>query len=166
MKRYVAHVLREEMKVTLAGDSWKLNGLEILPEMTNIEAGTIRLRFQNCSYECHYHGIDDEGNTHVYVNGKHVLFTLDDEHSLLLKKFENTTTKKSHAATIKAPMPGKITKVLVSVGDAIKAGQGVLILEAMKMENELKASAAGVVQAIRVNETDTVEKNAFLIDIS
>lgn len=64
-----------------------------------------------------------------------------------------------------APMPGKIVKVLVNVGDAVEAGSGVLVMEAMKMENELKTSRAGTVQEIRVREGQAVEMGAVLLFI-
>lgn len=64
-----------------------------------------------------------------------------------------------------APMPGKIVKVLVQQGDSIEAGRGVLVMEAMKMENELKASRAGTVQEVRVSEGQAVEMGAVLLII-
>ena len=64
-----------------------------------------------------------------------------------------------------APMPGKIVKVLVSVGETVEAGRGVLVMEAMKMENELKAARAGVVQEIKVKEGQAVEMGALLLII-
>lgn len=64
-----------------------------------------------------------------------------------------------------APMPGKIVKVLVAQGDVVEAGRGVLVMEAMKMENELKASRAGTVQEIRVKEGQAVEMGALLLVI-
>jgi len=65
--------------------------------------------------------------------------------------------------TIVAPMPGLVVKVEVEVGQAVKAGQGVVIVEAMKMENELKAPADGVVAKVLVQERQTVDKGATLI---
>jgi len=64
-----------------------------------------------------------------------------------------------------APMPGKIVKVLVQEGDPVEAGRGVLVMEAMKMENELKASRAGTVQEVRVKEGQAVEMGAVLLII-
>ena len=62
-------------------------------------------------------------------------------------------------------MPGKIVKVLVNEGDKVEQGQGVIIVEAMKMENELKAGKAGTVTKIRVKPGETVESGAILADI-
>lgn len=65
--------------------------------------------------------------------------------------------------TVVAPMPGLVLKIEVEVGQAVKAGQGVVIVEAMKMENELKAPADGTVAKILVQERQTVDKGATLI---
>lgn len=66
---------------------------------------------------------------------------------------------------VKAPMPGMILKVLVEPGQQINKGDGLLILEAMKMENVLKATAPATVKAIKVNERTAVEKGAILIEM-
>ena len=69
------------------------------------------------------------------------------------------------AEPIKAPMPGMILKILVTPGQKINKGDGLVILEAMKMENILKAGANATVKAIRVTERTAVEKGAVLIDL-
>jgi biotin carboxyl carrier protein len=69
----------------------------------------------------------------------------------------------SHARSVKAPMPGKVVKVLVSPGQRVAKGQGVVVVEAMKMQNELHAPADGVVATVRVKEGDSVESGAELV---
>ncbi|MEP7307214.1 MAG: biotin/lipoyl-containing protein [Acidobacteriota bacterium] len=66
---------------------------------------------------------------------------------------------------IVAPMPGKIVRVLVGVGDAVHARQALIVVEAMKMENELRAARDGTVAGIHVKEGVSVEAGAPLIDI-
>jgi biotin carboxyl carrier protein len=58
---------------------------------------------------------------------------------------------------VKSPMPGKVVKVLVRAGDDVKAGQGIVVVEAMKMENELKAPRDGKVRDVAVQEGQAVE---------
>ena len=64
---------------------------------------------------------------------------------------------------ITAPMPGKVVKLLVKPGDRVEPRQGLVVVEAMKMENELRARAAGVVKEVRAVEGTTVEAGAILI---
>ena len=69
------------------------------------------------------------------------------------------------AEVIASPMPGKILKVMVSVGSAVNAGDVVLILEAMKMENEIMANASGTVKEVRTKEGDSVNTGDVLVVI-
>lgn len=66
-------------------------------------------------------------------------------------------------ARVQAPMPGKIVRVLVPVGQEVAAGQGLVVMEAMKMENELRAARAGRVREVKVAEGQTVETGALLV---
>ncbi len=69
------------------------------------------------------------------------------------------------AGAVLAIMPGKITRVFVQVGQRVKAGDPVCVLEAMKMENELQAKQDGVVKAVHVRPGDDVEKDRVLVEI-
>ena len=65
---------------------------------------------------------------------------------------------------IKAPMPGMVVKVEVDVGDRVELGQGIVVVEAMKMENELQAQAIGVVRRVHVEPGQAVEKDQVLVE--
>jgi acetyl-CoA/propionyl-CoA carboxylase biotin carboxyl carrier protein len=69
------------------------------------------------------------------------------------------------SGTIGAPMQGTIVKVLVAEGDTVEAGQAVLVLEAMKMENHINAETSGTVREVRVTEGDTVGTGDVLVVI-
>ncbi len=69
------------------------------------------------------------------------------------------------AGALKSPLPGKILDIFVKVGDAVKIGQTVICLEAMKMENNINADKEGVVKAILVQKNDTVLEGNVLIEI-
>jgi biotin carboxyl carrier protein len=77
------------------------------------------------------------------------------------KKFDGASER-----VLRSPMPGRVVKVLVSVGDEVTAGQPLLVVEAMKMENELKAKATGKVAEIHVTTGQTVEGNAKLVTLA
>jgi pyruvate carboxylase subunit B len=68
--------------------------------------------------------------------------------------------------TVKAPLPGKITHVAVQAGDAVTGGQSLVVIEAMKMENELKATAAGTVREVRVVAGQAVNAGDVLVVIA
>lgn len=75
------------------------------------------------------------------------------------------TTQTVHGGTIRALMPGRITSILVNENDQVHAGSPLLILEAMKMQNEISSPTAGRIKSIRIKEGETVKKDALLIEI-
>jgi len=87
-----------------------------------------------------------------------------DERDLLLERFGLEDALAGGAVTMRAPMPGLVLEVMVGEGDTVAAGAGLLVLEAMKMENELKAPADGQVKSIHVVPGDAVGKNDVLIE--
>jgi biotin carboxyl carrier protein len=74
-------------------------------------------------------------------------------------------TVSSKAAQVKAPLPGNIFKILVKEGDEIKKGDNIMIMEAMKMENNVLAEKDGTIKSIKVNEGDSVLQNDILAEI-
>lgn len=66
---------------------------------------------------------------------------------------------------VKAPIPGLITRVCVQVGDRVEAGHAILVLEAMKMENEIRAPRSGIVNALPITPGQTVARNEVLVEI-
>ena len=87
-----------------------------------------------------------------------------DRFDLLLEQMGINNSTKNKVNNLKAPMPGLILDIKVQVGDVVKAGDVVLVLVAMKMENALKSSGDGVVKSIKVNKGDSVDKNQVLIE--
>ncbi|WP_028523939.1 acetyl-CoA carboxylase biotin carboxyl carrier protein subunit [Runella limosa] len=87
-----------------------------------------------------------------------------DRFDLLLEQMGINNSTKNKVNNLKAPMPGLIWDIKVQVGDVVKAGDVVLVLVAMKMENALKSSGDGVVKNIKVNKGDSVDKNQVLIE--
>lgn len=88
---------------------------------------------------------------------------IEDERARLLKKFTKTEEAVKKELIIKAPMPGLVLKIEVEVGQTIFVGSGLVILEAMKMENEIKSTRNGIVKEIKVVEKMAVEKGEVLM---
>ncbi len=103
------------------------------------------------------HGFD------VLVSGR--LFHLEavDERSKLLAQTAEVTA--SGPQRVEAEMPGKVVDVHLAVGDPVRSGQGVVVVEAMKMENEIPAPKNGRVSGIRVKTGDSVEAGALLVNV-
>jgi len=75
------------------------------------------------------------------------------------------TARAGASGTVRAPMPGRVVKVLVAPGDTVVKGAGVVVVEAMKMENELTAPVPGKVERVFVAQGDAVERGAPLVEI-
>lgn len=84
---------------------------------------------------------------------------------LVKKAGEGVIKKKSSGESVKAPLPGSIFKVLVNPGDEVKKGDNLLVMEAMKMENDIKAEKDGIVSAVKVKVGDTVLQGEVLIEM-
>jgi len=100
----------------------------------------------------------------LYKNGKEYSFEFLDEKAVR-KLSSSGGLNVSGPVIIEAPMPGKIVKLFKSVGDEVKKGEAVMIMEAMKMENEMKAPYDGVITEIFVKENDILESAAKLFGI-
>lgn len=88
-----------------------------------------------------------------------------DERTRHIRSLTGASGAKAAGGRLAAPMPGLVVRVLVEPGQMVSAGQGLVVLEAMKMENELKASIAGTVTQIAVNPGQAVEKGALLVTL-
>jgi biotin carboxyl carrier protein len=98
------------------------------------------------------------------INGKMYSVALKDKFDLLLERMGMNNGAASKANHVKAPMPGLIIDLRVKEGDTVMPGDALLILEAMKMENMIKASTQSIVKLVKVKKGDSVEKNQVLIE--
>jgi biotin carboxyl carrier protein len=100
----------------------------------------------------------------VFASGRRTQATVESAHQRATAGVRSAKAS-TNAGLISSPMPGKVVKVLVAEGDSVDAGKPLVVVEAMKMENELVAEAPGVVKKIYVQLGDTVESGAKLISI-
>jgi biotin carboxyl carrier protein len=112
------------------------------------------------SFEIEVDHTEDEYR--VLVDGRNYHINLVDERRVRVGGTQSGLELQGRQL-ISVPMPGKIIAVLVSEGDAVEKGQGLVIVEAMKMENEVRSPATGTVRDIKVKPGDTVEGGAVLV---
>jgi pyruvate carboxylase subunit B len=103
------------------------------------------------------------GRYTLWVDGYRFDVESLDERTRAIRDLSAARAGPAGPAPIVAPMPGLIVRVSVAVGDRVEAGQGVVVMEAMKMENELRATSAGTVTAVEVSPGNAVEKGAILV---
>jgi biotin carboxyl carrier protein len=87
-----------------------------------------------------------------------------DERTQHIRSLTGNADKPRGADVLRAPMPGMVVRIDAKPGERVAAGAGLVVLEAMKMENELKAAAAGTVKRVRVNPGEAVEKGQVLVE--
>ena len=119
-------------------------------------------------HKCYYvQWIDrsEDGKTFsLKINGQLLELTAKDHYDILLEQMGMSATNAARASKLKAPMPGKVLDVLIKTGQVVTKGEGLIILEAMKMENMLKAEQEGTIKSVNVSMGDVVEKNNILIE--
>lgn len=106
-----------------------------------------------------------DGRIHVRVRGRVLRFEILDERRMKMKEAQGFRFDVGGVVSIDSPMPGKVIKLLKKEGDEVKEGEGVVVVEAMKMENELASTRAGVVQKVHVKPGDAVEGGARLVTV-
>ena len=105
-----------------------------------------------------------DGSVDVMVDGSTTTVQLQTERDLLLEKYGMSSSDAASHTNLKAPMPGLVVRIDVAVGDTVSKGDPLLVLEAMKMENEIKAAADGKVARIHVKAGDPVAKGDLLLE--
>ncbi|MFH1861285.1 MAG: biotin/lipoyl-containing protein [bacterium] len=103
---------------------------------------------------------------HVHLHGFDFDVVVEDERIRRLRQFVAQESVEKNVGQVLAPMPGLVVKLLVEVGSPVQKGDGVIIVEAMKMENEIRSPLTGVVKEIRVSERQAVEKGEVLMVIA
>ncbi|NMO22267.1 biotin/lipoyl-binding protein [Pyxidicoccus fallax] len=146
----------------LGNDLYKLtvNGQTYQVDALMLEHGTMTMLVDGQSYSVEFEENGDEVG--VLLRGQVSRFDVADERRLRLRAGSAAFSVEGKQL-VTAPMPGKVVKVLVKVGDEVKEGQGLVVVEAMKMENELKSPKAGKVTELFAKEGTAVENNAKLV---
>ncbi|WP_448529058.1 biotin/lipoyl-containing protein [Raineya sp.] len=132
-----------------------------------INENTFHCLYENKSFVVEIVKADYSEKTFVLkINGKKYEFTAQSEMDLLLEKLGMQKSSGLKVGQLKAPMPGLIVDVRVSEGQKVAKGDVLIILEAMKMENAIKAPAEATIKAICIKKGDSVEKNKVLIEFA
>lgn len=105
----------------------------------------------------------ENGAWRILLNGQRYEVVVEDERTKRLKGFQRAGSQSVGDLQVKAPMPGLVYKVLVQEGELVAANAPLLILEAMKMENEIRSPREGIVKEVRVEAGRTVELQQVLV---
>ena len=152
-----------EVEITPAGAT--VDGVPVVTDLRAIPDGPIRsLLLDAASHTLVAHG-EGKGRWDLHVRGHHLAAEVVDERTRAIRAITAGSAAPGGPKPLRAPMPGLVVRVEVTEGEEVRPGQGLIIVEAMKMENELRADAAGRVKKIHVAAGEAVTKDQVLIDI-
>ncbi len=137
------------------------DSFRILEESDNHFVAT----FDNKIYHIDIEEFDPNTKSYqLVVNNKPISLSLKNPLDQLIQELGLQTKKEDNVNQVIAPMPGLVIKILKSQGDIVEKGDSLLILEAMKMENVIKAAGAGTIKSINVSVNDKVEKGQVMVE--
>src|SRR5208282_2701038 len=155
---------RVELERTASGYECKVDGepfaLDVVPTVPN----TLSILHQGRSFEVTREVARESSSTgemHLRVGTQHFLAEVRDPRSLRSRRTHASAD--AGPARICAPMPGKVIRLLAAEGDQVEAGQGLLVVEAMKMQNEIQSTKSGKVTKIAVREASAVNAGDLLV---
>jgi biotin carboxyl carrier protein len=143
-----------------------LDGKPVNADTVKLAPNKYHVIINHKSYNIELLEKSENGKTmRILVNGIKQEITIKDKYDALLSQLGMDKLMTSKNNNIKAPMPGLVLRIMAKVGDQVKKGDALLVLEAMKMENIIKADGEGVVKRIAVEPKQVVEKNTLLIEL-
>jgi biotin carboxyl carrier protein len=162
--KYVVSIGGREIEVEVDGDRVVTNGESLAARLSAIPGTPLRQlvvdgRQSELSMEP-----DGAGRWTVGLHGERWECEVLDERARHIRSLTGDTDRPRGTPPLRAPMPGLVLRVLAEPGQLVAVGAGIVVLEAMKMENELQATAGAVVRAVKVSPGEPVEKGQILVE--
>jgi biotin carboxyl carrier protein len=145
---------KRRVEMTQAGERpvWTIDGQRLNADATELSSGIYSILINGKSFEVRMERSGAE--LRAITGSREFRIVIQDEREWRRKR--GSAVEAEGRQQVLAPMPGKIVRVLVKTGDAVRAGQGLLVVEAMKMQNEIRAPKSGTIDRLAVVEGQTV----------
>ena len=164
--KYVVELAGRSIEVEVDGDHVRVDGDDVAANLTELAGTPIALlRIGDTVHRIEVTHGPGRGKYSLCVGGRRYETEALTERARAIRQLSVDTAGPKGPAPLVAPMPGLIVRVNVELGAKVEPGQGLVVMEAMKMENELRAGSAGVVKAIRVTPGTAVERGATLVEL-
>jgi biotin carboxyl carrier protein len=164
--KYFVRIGGKELEVSVDGTSVRAPGVQAEAYVADVEGTPLRVAtIQARTYRVLARRGTGAGQYTLHIDGFRFDVEAVDERTRTIRQLAGATAKPSGPSSLSAPMPGLVVRVLVEAGDRVQAGQGLVVIEAMKMENELRATGPAVVRAVRVGAGNAVAKGAVLVEL-
>jgi biotin carboxyl carrier protein len=166
--KYVVRVAGSDKphEVDVVADAVNIDGELVVAHVAEVEGTPVRM--VTIGDEVHRVVVRrgaQRGDYTLWVDGYRFDLEALDERTAAIRELSKLSAKAAGPAPLVAPMPGLIVRVNVKAGDKVVQGQGLIVMEAMKMENELRAQAGGTVKSVNVTPGTAVEKGTLLIEM-
>ena len=165
MNDFVVSSSKNKYNISINEDHVTIDENEFETNLTQLSNHLYLLKVNDKVYQITSQKINS-GNFSLSIDGYSFETTvrtkLEEEANIFLMN----KAKESGSQVVKSPMPGLIVEILKNVGDSVEMGEAVILLEAMKMENEVRSTTSGIIQQINVEKNQSVEKNSPLIVIA
>ena len=164
--KYLVEVKGRTFEVVVDGDRVTLDGRAIAATLEPVPGSPVALLVLDGgrhTFALHQLG---RGGWFLATGGQEFQAEVLDERTRYIRSLAGTGAGDSAGGVLKAPMPGLVVRIQAEPGQAVAAGTPLVVLEAMKMENQLKAPASGVVSEVRVGTGQAVEKGQVLVVVA
>ena len=164
--KYVVDVGGRSVEVELDGEQVRVDGVALPASLSELAGTPVALLSLGDSVHRVVVTRDSAKGRYVLsLDGRRYDVEALDERTRAIRQLSSSASGPKGPAPLVAPMPGLIVRVSVEVGASVQPGQGLVVMEAMKMENELRSSSAGVVKAVRATPGTAVERGAVLVEL-
>lgn len=164
---YIVTIGDQDFTVEVGPGVVSLDGASCSAELAEIEGTPVRqVTIDSVVHRVIVRRKHSRGRFTLWLDGFVFEAEALDERTKAIRDLTAEVAVQAGPAPIVAPMPGLIVRVSVKAGDVVRAGHGVVVMEAMKMENELRAPADGTVRAVLVQAGQAVEKGAVLVEFT
>ena len=165
--KYIVEVHGMRHEVDVSPDGVRYDGELVATSLTDVPGSPIRqITINDTVHPVIARRGASRGMYTLLLNGQRLEVEALDERTRAIRDLTAASNTSTGPAPLVAPMPGMIVRVSVVPGDAVIAGQGLIVMEAMKMENELRSAVAGTVTVVRVTPGTAVQKGAVLVELS
>jgi biotin carboxyl carrier protein len=164
--KYFVRIADTEHEVTIDGENVHLDGRAVVAHIEDLPGTPLQIvAIGNEVHRILARRGTARGDYQISVDGNRFAVEVLDERARTIRKLSGSAAQKAAPLHLVAPMPGLIVRIGVQAGDRVKPGQGLVVMEAMKMENELRASGNATIKRVAVEPGSAVEKGALLLEM-
>jgi pyruvate carboxylase subunit B len=165
--KYIVDVGSERVELVLGEHGVHVGGVDVAAHLADVEGTPVQIvTIGNTVHRVVVQRGEGKGTYNLWIDGWRFAVEALDERARTIRDLTAASSAATGPAPLVAPMPGLIVRVLTSAGAEVRAGEPLVVMEAMKMENELRAPASGRVVNVRVTPGAAVEKGTVLIELA